>query len=596
MSAQPKELGEVERLAEQRPRAALAAIDALDVRGQPAEIRAQAKALRAILLAARGSSRSMRDAEALVSAAQKQARGAQTALARVAHARGYLAYKRGDSLLMLTELNRAASLYPKGDRRRAHVFDTLGMYFAGAGDPERARAYYVRSVSAKERAGDEERAGLAVTFGNLGRLELARARYEDAEDWFRKDLAVLASLDVSPAIGAHVKNQLARALLGQGDDRIAEAERLLREALGEAPPGSVGEAWIRKDLTDALRLSRRHTEARRELRAARRLAESADYAEVRAHVDWLDGLLAIRSARRRASDRVAKARDLLRQAREAFARFRRHLELTHVALDEAELLADAGRREEALRVLLDVALPTAERHLFQERDPLALIETRIHELDPHALSKLRMRRMLGGIDPEELTGRLLGVRQRITVWTCDIRGFSQFCEETEDPMQVVAMLNRIFRAVGQEILDRGGRIDKYIGDNVLAFFTDPSAAAEVALSALTLVERLNTEREHLDERILEIGIGIATGEVVVGNVGFAGKLEHTIIGGPVNAACRLVGRADPREILVDAATREAIGGGYTTRRKGTGRMRLKGIGAVQVYRLTGRRPPRKKKA
>jgi class 3 adenylate cyclase len=80
-----------------------------------------------------------------------------------------------------------------------------------------------------------------------------------------------------------------------------------------------------------------------------------------------------------------------------------------------------------------------------------------------------------------------------------------------------------------------------------------------------------------------MGVGIATGWVVEGNVGFAGKLEHTIIGTPVNAACRLVARAAGGQTLLDDPTAQALGG----RRPLTpaGLFDLKGLGEIRVFEL-----------
>jgi class 3 adenylate cyclase len=309
------------------------------------------------------------------------------------------------------------------------------------------------------------------------------------------------------------------------------------------------------------------------------------YREVFLWVSVAEGEIASTQAERAGDDSYMHAMSAFDQALAGFERMHMPREICDVALLKADLLERLGRKDEALGMLRDVALPLAERHLFAQVQPLSRIETRIGVLSPETIHEIRNRRMLGGISKERYNARLRGERHRLTVWTCDIRGFTRYCTETPDPLLVVDMLNRFFAALGAPILDHGGRIDKYVGDNILAYFRDPSTAAHMALWALWAMEQLNTEREHLAERRLEIGLGLSTGEVVEGNVGFAGKLEHTIIGTPVNTACRLVGEADPGQILIDGATRSALGDEFICARPGRETISLKGLGEVQVFEL-----------
>jgi class 3 adenylate cyclase len=618
-------LEQAERMAELGRPEAKALLAELTHKKVPGQFRAQALANLAIVEAREGSRSGVKRADAHLQAAAKLRVSARIVLARLAHARGYLAYKRGEGPLMLHELNRACSLYRESDRRRAHVFDTLGTYFVAKGDLERARSYYLLSLEAKKQDEAQDSSGLAITYGNLGRLELAREHFPEAEHWFRKDLEVLLSGAANEGVIAHVRNQLALSLIEQG--RLEDAKRELEEALRLTTAGSMTNAYVLKDLARIAHLSGDRAACDAHLRAARALIEEKGYAEVGIHLRWIEGLalsVAQRDPDRRSAqlpgpgkrseaqrtaarsearseaepsvaiwsddDAYARAISALDEAVSGFAALSMHLEVCKVALDKADLLIKSGRKDDALRLLRDEALRIAERHLFDERSPLDRIEARIAAISRETVARVHTERMLGGITPESLTGRLKQSRERITVWTCDIRGFTAFCDATEDPAQVVQMLNRFFREIGRKILDHRGVIDKYVGDNILAWFRDPIAGAGIALEALSLVELLNTERRHLAEQELGIGIGIATGEVIVGNVGFAGKLEHTIIGTPVNTACRLVGIADQGKILMDEATRLALGERFASRPFGS--KQLKGLGKVRVWALEGRRVPR----
>jgi class 3 adenylate cyclase len=569
-------------------------LEALTKKAVPPAIRVQALSLLAIRSAAAGHDDAIRDAESMLSTAAACRTRSPVALARLAHARGYLAYHRGDRRLTLAELNRAASLYPKLDRRRAEVFDTLGVYFQrDLGDLERSRAYFELSLHLKRRSAevhgiDRERRGIAITYGNLGRLELSRECFEEAEHWFREDLDLILDGNPTPPDEAFVRNQLAIALMGRGPEHLDDARAELDRALETAREGSVTHAYVLKDL------GRLHLEkgdlkkASQYLKQARKLCEQSRYSEVILSVKYILGRVATVRAKTATDSHTSTARSCFNEASSGFLKLSMWREYVEVAEASADMLEKVGRRAEAVRILLETAIPTAERHLFNQRQPLARIASKLDAMNTLELMRLRTRRMLGGLTREQHHGRVHVERARITVWTCDIRGFARYCEETGDPMLIVDMLNRFFAALGRPILDNGGRIDKYVGDNILAYFHDATSAAGVALAAIDMVDQLNTEREHLHERILKIGIGLATGDVVTGNVGFAGKLEHTIIGPTVNRACRLVGKAPPGAILIDRTTREMLGESFNAPPVRGKTLALHGLGDVEAFRLKGR--------
>jgi class 3 adenylate cyclase/Tfp pilus assembly protein PilF len=579
-------LSEAERLFELRPLEALPLLERLASRGA-ASSRAEALALLAIHDATLGTHTGLVAAQKKLRKARALTGLTRTARARIAHAAGYAAMKHGQAGVAVEHLNEAAHDYPPADRRRAHVFDTLGMHFASEGDLERAHAYYLKSAVKKREGGAEERQGLARTYGNLGRLELAREQFAQAEHWLREDLALV--LQDAPGGGAEalVRNLLGVALLGQGG-RVLEARSELSRALSLAPARSVTHAYVEKDLArvalEAGELEEAHAHAQR----ARELATAHGYSEMRVTVRHVEGLIASRRVTVQGDGPWIAALAAFDEASLGFEALGMPAEACATYLAKAELLARFDHGEQAVALLRERALPLAERSLFQQLQPLDRIERALEKLSPEALLRVRVRRMLGAELPEHYGARLRGARLRLTVWTCDIRGFTAYCEETNDPARVVAMLNRFFSVIGLRIVDGGGRIDKYVGDNVLAYFRDAEAAADAALDAMELVERLNREREHLDERRLEIGVGLATGEVVEGNVGFAGKLEHTIIGTAVNAASRLVNVAKPGAVLVDQATRHALGKRFATKAIRGGKVALKGLGDVEVFELVGR--------
>ncbi len=148
-------------------------------------------------------------------------------------------------------------------------------------------------------------------------------------------------------------------------------------------------------------------------------------------------------------------------------------------------------------------------------------------------------------NPESLS--LGGESKELSILFSDIRGFTTI-SESMDPVSLINLLNRYFTPMTNVVLDNRGMLDKYIGDAVMAFFNAPvdvkDHADAACCSALEMIEKLNILNEELSlENIkpIEIGIGINTADVVVGNMGSDNRFNYTVIGDGVNLASRVEG-------------------------------------------------------
>ncbi|MBN1882759.1 MAG: adenylate/guanylate cyclase domain-containing protein [Deltaproteobacteria bacterium] len=138
-----------------------------------------------------------------------------------------------------------------------------------------------------------------------------------------------------------------------------------------------------------------------------------------------------------------------------------------------------------------------------------------------------------------------GERTEISILFCDIRDFTVMSENLP-PEEVVRILNRYFSFMVEVIFAHGGTLDKYMGDGIMAFFGapkhDPNHARNACRAALAMqreLRRLNLVMEWEGVPPLSIGVGVNTGEAVVGNIGTDRRMEYTAIGDHVNLAARL---------------------------------------------------------
>src|SRR5678816_411333 len=164
--------------------------------------------------------------------------------------------------------------------------------------------------------------------------------------------------------------------------------------------------------------------------------------------------------------------------------------------------------------------------------------------------------------------KLGGVSQTITVLFADIRGFTRISEHA-NPEKIVGLLNRYFSAMTDIIFAHGGTLDKYLGDGLMALFGAPTATpddASNAVSAAVAMQRriIGINQELKEEGFAEIGVGMGlhTGEVIVGYIGSDRRSEYTAIGDAVNTSSRLESNAHGGEILISDATAKAAHSRY----------------------------------
>jgi adenylate cyclase len=190
------------------------------------------------------------------------------------------------------------------------------------------------------------------------------------------------------------------------------------------------------------------------------------------------------------------------------------------------------------------------------------------------------------------TVKLSGERRSISILMSDIRGFTAL-SETMDAEDLVQFLNTYFAAMIDIIMENGGTLDKFMGDAILALFGAPFKRKDDVLKAVRVADSMQKKLKELNTRweeeglpSLKIGIGVSTGDVVVGNIGSNRRLEYTAIGPAVNYAQRIESLTKElgAEILISQETYESIREHVEVKRHGP--LTIKGKhDAIYVYEV-----------
>jgi adenylate cyclase len=188
--------------------------------------------------------------------------------------------------------------------------------------------------------------------------------------------------------------------------------------------------------------------------------------------------------------------------------------------------------------------------------------------------------------------RLGGNRKEITALFVDIRGFTPLSEKAT-PEEVVGILNEYLNLCAEAIFKYEGTLDKFIGDATMAIFNAPLDLKDHAFRAVQTAWAMKEGSVKLQGIIQEkfgknvrFGIGINTGQAVVGNIGAEIRMDYTAIGDTVNTAARLESNAKPGQILMSKTTYDLVKDRVKAEYLGEIKVKGKSDG-IPVYQLDG---------
>ncbi len=188
--------------------------------------------------------------------------------------------------------------------------------------------------------------------------------------------------------------------------------------------------------------------------------------------------------------------------------------------------------------------------------------------------------------------QLGGERRRVSIMMADLRGFSTL-SETLAPEQVLDVLNIHLGTIADVIGEFSGTIDEYLGDGILVLFGAPVEREDHARRAVACAVAMQQAMGGINEQVeamglppLQMGIGINTGDVVVGNIGSEKRMKYGVVGSPVNVTGRIESATVGGQILISAATKAEAGEDIQIRR--TMELAAKGFSApIPLFDVAG---------
>ena len=288
-----------------------------------------------------------------------------------------------------------------------------------------------------------------------------------------------------------------------------------------------------------------------------------------------------------AQDKRTEAESMSRQVA---AFFRDRNEPAEAARALLELARVQRRRPGSAAVVVESLRTALVQGDYSRRDVLiGEIERELAEVNQEELFRRAYRRARGAGIPEDIGSLSVTQGEKATILFLDLRNFTGF-SLTQDPRIVQMTLNQIFADVAAVVARHDIVINQYLGDGFMALVRDKDHARRAVLGALemhTVIAAFNRPRRLLGpEPLLEARIGVATGDVVFGNIGTYRKLDFTAVGPTVNLAARLQADARPGMVCINEETYRRVQQEFAFE-DGAGRLvTLKGIGEARIWDVT----------
>jgi class 3 adenylate cyclase len=340
------------------------------------------------------------------------------------------------------------------------------------------------------------------------------------------------------------------------------------------------EAYAHRDRALLYQVEGKLEEAEEHSRQSEALFAAAGYEEGLMRLRWVQGVLA---RGRRQFDESEKQ---LRKALAYFDRTHQQPRAARMQLEIARTLAEAGALPQLVRGAFLDALRRAEacRRTYLVR----VAEEELLALDEQAHWEHIFHRVRGRVATD--TSSLVdGETEVATALFVNLVGFVPFCQGF-DAGEVMQTVNQMMADLVDALEKHRGHVTAYLGGGFMALLRGHGERAVAAgLDLVAVVEEFNRPRAVLGLRQLPVRIGIATGNMFLGNIGTYRRMDFTAVGAAVNLAGRLMRHADPKAPCISQETYEQVRDRFTFAPGGPRSLELADIGRREVWDVTGRR-------
>jgi len=518
--------------------------------------------------------------------------------AAVAHIRGANFFHGSDPDRAMLALREALRLLGRDHYGTGRILDTFGMVYAARDNFHAAQEFFRQAIACKKAWDDQ--AGLAVSYGNLGRLNLDWGYLDQAQECFLEDLKIAQNMQDGRG-EALMQNQLGRVALERGlragaaarpsdaREHWVDAAGWIDASIRAAASGrwTISEGYARKDRA-LLHLAEGQADAAEaQARQAEEIFRQVEFGEGLAHVNRTWGMIL------RQQGRFDLAKQKLRAALDPFARSREQPEQTRTQWEIARLSRAAGEpRPLTTREYLS-ALDLAES--CRRAQLVHGIGEELKVVNAEAYYARTFRRVRGRGMPEETDSLISGTTEPLTVLFLDLKGSTSYA--LDNPPEVVMMtLNQMMADMVATLRGHDALVSVFRGDGFMAIFRGHHHATRAVSAGLDLcrqMEDFNEPRTILGLRPFAIRVGISTGDAVLGNVGTYDLMDYTAIGTTVNFGARLESEAEPGIPCISRRTYDEVRGRFRYRVGSPRSIVPKGLeelGDQQIWDVVGKAP------
>jgi class 3 adenylate cyclase len=437
---------------------------------------------------------------------------------------------------------------------------------------------------------------MAVSHGQLGRLYLDWGHLDEAERHFQEDLR-LAEKILSRWSQAQMYNHLGQVATARGEreasgGRRASARRYFAQAAGwldesirrcQEGGWAVGEGFAHKDRALVYLSEGDLAAAEQQVRQAMQLFQQANFPEGTAQAARVEGMLL------RGRGRYDEAERAFRGALGYFDNTQERDEGARTCWEIARTLRARGA---AAPLVTRAYLETLDRAEGCRHAPLVqAIESELRDVDFEAYLRHVYRRARGhGID-DDVPSLLAGQNEVLTVLLLDLPGFDDLAHGMDAEAALVTF-NQLMAECTEVLTRREAQVLAYRGGGLMALVRETrhaERAVEAGLELVAALEAFNRPRAVLGLPLIHGRIALATGEVLVGNVGTYHKMDFTALGKPIRLARTLLHEAQQDRPCITQATREQLRDRFAYEAANSRTVAVPGMGTCEVWDVVKRK-------